>query len=31
MLALTGQTDDLHMQINWKQKEDMFKKKTSEE
>lgn len=32
MLALTGQTDDLHMQINWKQKQDMFKnKKTSEE
>lgn len=31
MLALTGQTDDLHMQINWKQKEDMFKKKTNEE
>lgn len=32
MLALTGQTDDLHMQINWKQKQDMFKnKKTKEE
>ena len=32
MLALTGQTDDLHMQINWKQKEDMFKNnKTKEE
>lgn len=32
MLALTGQTDELHMQINWKQKQDMFKnKKTSEE
>ena len=32
MLALTGQTDDLHMQIKWKQKQDMFKnKKTSEE
>ncbi len=32
MLALTGQTDDLHMQINWKQKQDMFKNnKTNEE
>ena len=32
MLALTGQTDDLHMQINWKQKEEMFKNnKTKEE
>ena len=31
MLALTGQTDDLHMQINWKQKQDMFKNKKTEE